>query len=214
MQVQSLFITATGTNIGKTHTTLQLIEAFASKGLAVGVFKPIETGVDTVPLDASLLLNVCQKVNKNFKGLKPEDITAYTFPLPAAPFCADTKQEIVIEKIIEKYQELSQLCDILLVEGAGGLMVPVTKDFMMIDLAKKLEAKVLLVTPSRLGCINDTLLSMEALRSREIEFEWCVNLFEDKESFPEVTQPFYDAVFPDWWSIEKGIKKFISTYSI
>jgi dethiobiotin synthetase len=212
MQVQPLFITATGTNIGKTHTTVQLIEAFASKGLAVGVFKPIETGVDTVPLDASLLLKVCQKVNKNFKGLKPEDITAYTFPLPAAPFCADTKQEIVIDKIIEKYQELSQLCDILLVEGAGGLMVPVTKDFMMIDLAKKLEAKVLLVTPSRLGCINDTLLSMEALKSREIEFEWCVNLFEDKESFDEVTKPFYDEVFPDWWSVEKGIKKFISSY--
>ena len=212
MQVQSLFITATGTNVGKTHTTLQLIEAFAAKGLAVGVFKPIETGVNDIPHDASLLLKVCQKVNEKFKNLTVDDITAYTFPLPAAPFCADTHKEIVIEKIIEKHQELSQLCDILLVEGAGGLMVPVTKDFMMIDLAKKLKSKVLLVTPSRLGCINDTLLSMEALRSRDIAFEWCVNLFEDKESFSEVTQPFYDEVFPDWWSVEKGIKRFISTY--
>jgi len=212
MQVQSLFITATGTNIGKTHTTVQLIEAFAAKGLSVGAFKPIETGVSTFPHDASLLLKVCQKVNKNFKDLNPEDITAYTFPLPAAPFCADINQEIIIEKIIKKYHELSQLCDILLVEGAGGLMVPVTKDFMMIDLAKKLKAKVLLVTPSRLGCINDTLLSMEALRSRDMAFEWCVNLFEDRESFSEVTQPFYDEVFPDWWSVETGIKRFISTY--
>ena len=91
-------------------------------------------------------------------------------------------------------------------------MVPVTKDFMMIDLAKKLKAKVLLVTPSRLGCINDTLLSMEALRSRDMAFEWCVNLFEDRESFSEVTQPFYDEVFPDCWSVETGIKRFISTY--
>ena len=210
--MQSLFITATGTNIGKTHTTVQLIEAFAAKGLSVGVFKPIETGVSTFPHDASLLLKVCQKVNKNFKDLDPEDITAYTFPLPAAPFCADIHQEIVIEKIIKKYHELSQLCDILLVEGAGGLLVPVTKDFMMIDLAKELKAKVLLVTPSRLGCINDTLLSMEALNSRNMAFEWCVNLFEDKESFAEVTQPFYDEVFPDWWSVEAGIKRFISTY--
>ncbi len=212
--MQSLFITATGTDIGKTHTTVQLIEAFAAKGFSVGVFKPIETGVSTFPHDASLLLKVCQKVNKNFKDLNPEDITAYTFPLPAAPFCADTKQEIVIDKIMEKYQELSQLCDILLVEGAGGLMVPVTKDFMMIDLAKRLKAKVLLVTPSRLGCINDTLLSMEALNSRDMAFEWCVNLYEDKESFSEVTQPFYDAVFPEWWSVEEGLKKFISTYKL
>lgn len=210
--MRSLFITATGTNIGKTHTTVQLIEAFAARGLSVGAFKPIETGVSTLPDDASLLLKVCQKVNKNFKGLSPEDITAYTFPLPAAPFCADTKQEIVLEKILEKYHELSQLCDILLVEGAGGLMVPVTKDFMMIDLAKKLGCKVLLVTPSRLGCINDTLLSMEALKSRKFEFDWCVNLFEDRESFAEVTQPFYDEVFPEWWSAEDGIQRFISTY--
>ena len=210
--MQSLFITATGTNIGKTHTTLELIEAFAAKGLSVGVYKPIETGVTSLAEDASLLLKVCQKVNKNFKDLTPEDITAYTFPLPAAPFCADTEQVIKLEKIIEKYHELSQLCDILLVEGAGGLMVPVTKDFMMIDLAKELDAKVLLVTPSRLGCINDTLLSMEVLKSHSIEFDWCVNLYEDKESFAEVTQPFYDAVFPEWWSAQKGLQRFISTY--
>ncbi len=210
--MQSLFITATGTNIGKTHTTVQLIKAFADKGFSVGVFKPIETGVDTLPHDASLLLKVCQKVNKNFKDLMPEDITAYTFPLPAAPFCADTEQIIDLNRIMEKYHELSQLCDILLVEGAGGLMVPVTKEYMMINLAKELNAKVLLVTPSKLGCINDTLLSMSALRSYDLEFDWCVNIFEDKESFSEVTQPFYDAVFPEWWSVEEGLQRFISTY--
>ena len=212
MQVQSLFITATGTNVGKTHTTLKLIEAFASRGLKVGVFKPIETGVtDTLP-DASLLLKVCRKVNKNFKDLSPEEITAYTFPLPAAPFCADINKEIVIDKIIEKYHELAQLCDILLVEGAGGLLVPITIDFLMIDLAKKLGSKVLLVTPSRLGCINDTLLSQEALKSRNIEFDWCVNLYEDKESFSEVTKPFYDEIFPEWWSVQEGIQRFVSSY--
>ena len=61
--MQSLFITATGTNVGKTYTTLQLIKALSSKGISVGVFKPIETGVtDTVP-DATLLLEACKKVN-------------------------------------------------------------------------------------------------------------------------------------------------------
>lgn len=211
MQVQPLFITATGTNVGKTHTTLKLIEAFASQGLKVGVFKPIETGVTNTLPDASLLLKVCQKVNKSFKDFTPEEITAYTFPLPAAPFCADINKKIIMEKIMEKFYELSQLCDILLIEGAGGLMVPITKDFMMIDLAKKLEAKVLLVTPSRLGCINETLLSLEALKSRTIEFDWCVNLFEDKECFSEVTQPFYDEVFEGWWDVAGGLDKFIQS---
>jgi len=212
MQVQSLFITATGTNVGKTHTTLTLIRALSDKGLKVGVFKPIETGVTNLAPDASLLLKACQKVNENFKDLSTDDITAYTFPLPAAPFCADTAKIIEIDKIIEKYHELSKLCDILLVEGAGGLMVPVTKEYMMIDLIKALNVKTLLVTPSRLGCINDTLLSMEALKSRDIDFDWCVNVYEDKESFNEVTKPYYDAAFPEWWRVENGLEKFISTY--
>ena len=204
--MQSLFITATGTNVGKTYTTLKLIEALSSQGLKVGVYKPIETGVtDTAP-DATILLQACKKVNERFQDLKVEDITAYTFALPAAPFCADTEQIIRIDKIMEKYHELSKLCDILLVEGAGGLHVPITKDFHMIDLIQELSIKTLLVTPSRLGCINDTLLSIEALQSRKIDFDWCVNLNEDKDTFTEVTQPYYDAVFEGWWSVERYIK--------
>jgi len=210
--MQSLFITATGTNVGKTHTTLRLIEALASKGLKVGVYKPIETGVTHTAPDATILLEACQKVNENFKDLKPLDITAYTLPLPAAPFCADTEQVIELKHIIDKHEELSKLCDILLVEGAGGLMVPITKEYMMINLIKDLNTKTLLITPSRLGCINDTILSIMALKTFDIDFDWCVNLYEDKDGFSEVTQPYYDAVFPQWWSVEKGLKRFISTY--
>ena len=208
MQVHSLFITATGTNVGKTHTTLKLIEALASQGHKVGVFKPIETGVSTVAPDASLLLKACQKVNEQFKGLNTDDITAYTFPLPAAPFCADTDQIIDIQKIIEKHESLQKRCDILLVEGAGGLMVPISKEYMMINLIKELGAKTLLVTPSRLGCINDTVLSILALKTFDIDFDWCVNHYEDKESFAEVTQPYYEQVFPEWWSVEDGLENF------
>ncbi|MDM5271346.1 dethiobiotin synthase [Sulfurovum sp. zt1-1] len=208
--MRSLFITATGTNVGKTHTTLKLIEAYAKIGLKVGAFKPIETGVEDEPVDAKALLEACQEVNPDFTDLAPTDICAYTFSLPAAPFCADTKQEIKLEKIFKKYHELSKRCDILLVEGAGGLMVPITQTYKMIDLAKELNAPVLLVTPSRLGCINDTLLSLEALKSRDIDFDWCVNLYEDKESFAKVTQPYYDAVFPKWWSTEKNIVQFVN----
>jgi len=210
--MSSLFISATGTDVGKTHTTLKLIEVLATKGLKVGVFKPIETGVNDTPPDASLLLEACQKVNENFKDLKPLDITAYTFALPAAPFCADTKQSIDLQRIINKHDELAKLCDILLVEGAGGLMVPITKEYMMINLIKDLNVKTLLVTPSKLGCINDTILSILALKTFDIDFDWCVNVHEDRESFSEVTKPYYDAVFDGWWSIDKGLKRFISSY--
>ncbi|MEY3090512.1 MAG: hypothetical protein RL113_828 [Pseudomonadota bacterium] len=210
--MQTLFISGTGTNVGKTYTTLKLIEAFGAKGFKVGVYKPIETGVTDQPLDAAILLDACQKVNYTFENFTPQEVTAYTFTLPAAPFCADVQQQIDFNTIIQKHEALKSQCDILLVEGAGGLMVPITKDMMMIDLAQKFEAKVLLVTSSRLGCINETLLSIEALKQRNIPFEWCVNLHEEKSSFAEVIQPFYDAVFPDWWSLEEGLQRFINRY--
>jgi len=206
--MSSLFITATGTNVGKTHTTLKLIETLAAQGHKVGVFKPIETGVTESAPDATILLEACKKVNENFKDLNAEEITAYTFSLPAAPFCADVGHNIEVKKIIEKHEALSELCDILLVEGAGGLMVPITKEYMMINLIKELNCKTLLVTPSRLGCINDTILSILALKTFDIDFDWCVNLHEDKESFKKVSQPYYDAVFPEWWSVDEGLDFF------
>jgi len=209
MQVQTLFITATGTNVGKTYTTLKLIETLSERGYSVGVYKPIETGVTGTAPDASVLLEACQKVNDNFKKFTPEEITAYTFELPAAPFCADPDRNINLRYIMDKYEELSELCDILLVEGAGGLMVPITKEYMMINLIKEMNAKALLVTPSRLGCINETLLSILALRTFDIDFEWCVNLYEEAETFSSVSKPYYNAVFPQWWSLEEGLDAYL-----
>jgi dethiobiotin synthetase len=201
--VKSLFITATNTDIGKTYATKKLIYTLSKAGYKVGVYKPIETGVtDNNPLDATTLLEYAKRFNPNLKALTPKDITAYTFTLPSAPFCADTNNIIDIEHIIQKYHQLLQMCDILLVEGAGGLMVPITKDFFMIDLIKKLDTKTLLITPSHLGCINETLLSIKALQEYNIEFQWCVNLYKDKDSFDRVTKPFYDSYFEKWWSLE------------
>jgi dethiobiotin synthetase len=210
--VKSLFVTATNTNVGKTYTTIKLIESFAKQGVLVGVSKPIETGVTTEPLDAKLLLETVQKYNDNFKRLTPIDITSYTFKLPASPFCADHKKSIKIEKIVEKVEELKSLCDLLIIEGAGGLMVPITADYKMIDLIQELNCQTLLVTSSKLGSINDTLLSIEALKSKNISFDWAVNLHEDKNEFKEVTQPFYDEAFPEWWSLDEKLKRFCRSY--
>ncbi|MDQ7084782.1 MAG: dethiobiotin synthase [Sulfurovum sp.] len=150
-----------------------------------------------------------KSVNPLFEAFSPLDITAYTFALPAAPFCADIHHTIDIEVILKKYHFLCQYCDILLVEGAGGLLVPMTQDFTMLDLIVKLSAPTLLITPSRLGCINDTLLSIQALKSRNVSFDWCVNLYEDQDSFSEVTQPYYDATFTQWWSVAKGLDRYV-----
>ncbi|MCK4440448.1 MAG: dethiobiotin synthase [Sulfurovaceae bacterium] len=209
-----LFITATNTDIGKTYASLQLIEGFSKEKIRVGICKPIETGVVDNPVDATKLLEKVQQYNSEFLSLKPKDITAYTFSLPASPFCADKDNIIEIEKIKQKVMELSKLCDLLIIEGAGGLMVPITQNYMMIDLAEELEAFVLLVTPSKLGCINDTLLSIEMLKNRDINFDWCVNMFQDKNEFKQITKPFYDELFPKWWSLQENLDNYIKKFNI
>ncbi len=207
-----LFVTGTNTEVGKSYTSIKLIDFLASLGLKVGACKPIETGVNSLPQDASLLLESIKKYNPNFSNFQAKDLCAYTFKLPSAPFCADVNQEINISKIFKKIDELESLCDILIVEGAGGLMVPITKDFMMIDLAKRLNAYTLLVTPSNLGCINETLLSIEALKSYKIPFNWCVNLYKESKEFAKVTLPYYEKAFPNWWRVEDGFEQFYKEY--
>jgi dethiobiotin synthetase len=209
--MQSFFIVATNTDVGKSYASQKLIEALSKEGLRIGAFKPIETGVENdEPSDATALLNSVKLYNKAFTDLSPKDITAYTFKLPAAPFVADVNKEIDIELILTKKAELQELCDILIIESAGGLMTPINEEYKMIDLIKTLGAKTLLVTPSKLGCINDTLLAMEALKRREIEYDWCVNLYKDKEHFDTITKPYYDALFPRWWSLQEGLVSYVN----
>jgi len=207
MKYSSLFITATNTNIGKTYTTLKLIDYFQSKGLKVGVLKPIETGVIDVPEDATKLFNAAIKNHLALESLGIDYIVPYKFSLPAAPFVASGDVKIDKELILEHFHEIAKISDIVLVEGAGGLMVPVEKNFYMIDMIEFLKLKALLVTSSKLGSINDTLLSINALKNRAIDFDWLVNIYEDADSFETVTAPFYEKVLDGYLTIKSYLHK-------
>lgn len=191
---QILFVTATNTNVGKSYACAQFLKKYAKLGLKVGYFKPIETGVTSLPEDGSSLLALTKTLNADF-NVTINDVVPYQFELPAAPFVAKKDKIIDIKIIKEKMNQLLQLCDVLIIEGAGGLMVPILQEYFMIDLIKELNVKALLIVPSHLGSINDTLLSINALKQKNIEFEWFVNLYKDKEAFAEVTLPFYEAYF-------------------
>ena len=207
--MQSIFITATNTNIGKTYVTKLLIKKLSKQGYKVGVFKPIETGVKNIALDSNELLECVKLYNDNFNKFTTKDITPYQFKLPASPFVAKKRKVIKLSKILKQYKKLKKECDILLIEGAGGLFVPIEQDFYMIDLIKLLKAKTLLVTSSKLGSINDTLLSINFLQSKNLKFEWCINLYEDKDSFFKVTYPFYKEKFKKIMIVQKNINQLL-----
>ena len=187
-----IFVTATNTDIGKTFTTKLLLKEFASRGLFVGVIKPIETGVvDGYAHDGETLLECVKQLNPKLWSLEVEDIVPITYTLPAAPFVASNNKALDFKRILQKIEEMEAHCDIVIIEGAGGLYVPIDENIMMIDLITKLDAVALLVTHCSLGCINDTLLSTRALEEKNIPYALAFNCRENDENFAKISAPYF-----------------------
>ncbi|QOP46224.1 dethiobiotin synthase [Sulfurimonas paralvinellae] len=187
-----IFITATNTDIGKTYLTKLLMRAFTDKGYSVGVVKPIETGVtDEMYPDGDELLGLLKQLNPLAWSLDVEDIVPISYELPAAPAIASNFSLIDYDKIDRAIAQQEAFCDVLLIEGAGGLYVPLDSNAMMIDLIKALQATALLVTHCSLGCINDTLLSQKTLEDKKVSFATVFNCKEDDESFSVVSEPYF-----------------------
>ncbi|EDZ61718.1 dethiobiotin synthetase [Sulfurimonas gotlandica GD1] len=186
------FITATNTDIGKTYTTKLLLREFASRGFRVGVIKPIETGViDGYAIDGSELLSTVKELNCEFENVSLEDIVPITYELPAAPFVSSNNTKLDLKILDENIEKLEELCDVLIIEGAGGLYVPVDEDTMMVDIIKYFDATALLVTHCSLGCINDTLLSKKLLEDRKIKHLVAFNCRDNDTSFTSVSEPYF-----------------------
>ena len=193
----NIFITATNTDVGKTYTTLKLIKHL-SQNHRVGVFKPIETGVIDTPQDGKVLFEEIKKHNPLFGDLKIEDIVPVALKLPASPFVAG---EVDFAKIDKAYHKLQSLCDILLIEGAGGIKVPVNNTFYMFDFIKYFNAKSLLVASSKLGCINDLELNLNFFNPDV----WAINLYDDE--FYKITYPYLQAKYKNVLTIQKDLDK-------
>jgi len=198
------FITATNTNVGKTMACEIFLKKFAKENKKVGYFKPIETGVEGVPSDGSKLLAIAQKLNPDFK-VSINDVVPFQYELPAAPFVASGGENIDIAIIKKKIAYLLNFCDVLIIEGAGGLMVPINQNYFMIDLIQELHpTDTFLIAPTHLGSINDTLLSIEALQHRNIKHSWYLNLYQNKDDFFKITFPFYKAYFDTLHFLNEG----------
>lgn len=161
-----LFIAGTDTSVGKTVVTAGLAAYLRTRGVDCGVMKPVESGClsGSKASDTNFLKRMAQI---------PDDvdmINCYAFEAPLAPGVAAEQEGVAIdfEKIREGLQRLELIHSVVLVEGAGGLLVPLGKGRSIADLIAYLEFPVLLVGRSGLGTINHTLLSLEYLRQRGI----------------------------------------------
>jgi len=164
--VKSLFVTGTDTGVGKTVVAAGLVRALRARGIDVGVMKPVETGVDARgPLDAQALRTASGDADPL------ELVCPLRFALPAAPTVAAAAEgrPIDLHDIELAYAELARRHSMMVVEGAGGLLVPVDARHDMADLARRLGLTALVCARASLGTINHTRLTLEALERRGVE---------------------------------------------
>ena len=158
-----IFVTGTDTGVGKTRVSLALIAAFRKSGLKVGAMKPIETGVgDEGPLDAIALRDAAGSTDP-LATICPQQ-----FALPAAPNAAASAEnrEVDLAAIDAAYATLAKGRDLMVVEGAGGLLVPIQDEWTMAELARRLDLPLLVVARASLGTINHTALTLEVAASK------------------------------------------------
>ena len=162
-----LFITGTDTGVGKTVLTAAICCALQRQGKQVGVFKPVETGVNPQQKERSDGGRLGQLVSST--ALR-DPIDLYCYPLPLAPLACARQTGLAIdpEKILQRLNNISQKRDITLIEGAGGLLTPLTPSFAILDLILLLQVPCLVVGQTDLGAVNHTLLTLRTLQQTGI----------------------------------------------
>ena len=165
-----LFITATDTAAGKTVIAGAIARILADKGLKVGVFKPIATGCHRtweglVSYETEFLANCANS------DLPLSTITPTGFLTPAAPIVSAAQEQNPIDfnKIAAAYKNISDNSDIVIVEGIGGVRVPLTLKFDLLDLAVEFGLPVVIVARPNLGTINHTLMTIDCVRAAELK---------------------------------------------
>ncbi|MFU0510210.1 dethiobiotin synthase [Acinetobacter baumannii] len=188
MSGQIYFVSGIDTEIGKTYATGFLAKLWTEQGKKVITQKLIQTG------NADISEDIQKHREIMGQGWFQEDHDKLTMPeifsYPASPHLATRldNREIDFQKIENATQTLAERFEIVLLEGAGGLMVPLTTSLLTIDYVAQHQFPVILVTSGRLGSINHTLLSLEALKSRGLKLKALVYNLKDESKDPLISQ--------------------------
>lgn len=188
--MNSVFVTGTDTDVGKTRISVALIELLQKQGKRVAAMKPIASGCDVTKdglrNDDALKLSLQANVDLPYELVNP-----YAFEPAIAPHLAaelvDTAIDLTVIK--EHFDLIQQQSDVVVVEGAGGWLVPLNHAETIADLAINLNLPVILVVDIRLGCINHTLLTIQAIESTGLTLQgWVANNFGRNPQSTEIVE--------------------------
>ena len=167
--MKGVFVTGTGTGVGKTVVCGLLAGFLRARGMRVTTQKWVETGVTDGPSDVDVHGRLMGPPGPGPEP-PPADRCPYRFSLAASPHLAAAREGRRVEPaVIEAaYRRLAETHDAVLVEGAGGFLVPLSEELLTGDLVARIGLPVLVVAGNRLGCVNDALLTVEAVRRRGV----------------------------------------------
>ena len=182
--MKPLFITATDTDIGKTYVCAGLAHSLKKLDIDVGVMKPFACGVKQKTGFSSNDLTILSKaavVNDTEELLNP-----FFFPIPASPYTAakNLGVKIDINYLMKCFRKLDKIHDVMLVEGIGGIMTPILKDYAIIDLIKDLEANTIIVTSSKIGTVNHTIMTCDMCKNMKIPVKGLIINNFDSTGYP------------------------------
>ncbi len=182
---QAFFITGTDTDVGKTYVACQLMREYVAQGYKVIGMKPVAAGCDFV--DGVWVNDDVLKLEAASNVAAPREwVNPYSFKEAIAPHIAAKSAGVTIKISVIKnaFDELKKLADIVIVEGAGGFLVPLNDTENMADLAAALDIPIILVVGMKLGCINHSLLTIEAIKARNLRlYGWIANKIEPDMAF-------------------------------
>lgn len=159
--MKSIFVTGTDTDVGKTWIAAGLARAIKNLGIDVGVMKPFSAGT---PQNTGYKSEDVQILSNAAKVNDPEElVNPLFFTIPASPYTAvknsSTKIKVDIDLVLSCFKKLSKMHQMILVEGMGGIMTPVLKNYFITDLIKDLALDALIVTRNRIGSLNHTIMT-------------------------------------------------------
>ena len=188
--MKSYFVTGTDTGVGKTAITAGIAGSLHKLGVNVGVMKPIATGYPQKAgyksSDVAILAEAA--------GIKdPEDLINPVFlPIPTSPYDASKLLSVPIDMplILTKFKKLLSLHDVVLIEGIGGIMTPITKKFFVADMINAMAIETIIVTRATLGTLNHTVMTCMICKDYGIKINGLViNNFDEKGTPAEKSAP-------------------------
>ena len=187
--MKSLFITGTDTDVGKTYITAGLAVAIRKIGIDVGVMKPFAAGSAQKKGYKSEDIEI---LSRAAMACDPENlVNPQFFKIPASPYTAwkKLKTKPKISTVLSSFKKLTKLHDMILVEGMGGIMTPILKNYYITNLIKEMKIPTVIVTRSKIGTVNHTIMTVKMCEKYKIPIKGIIiNNFDDGYPVKELTR--------------------------